>query len=988
MALEEGYRGAEAVLAATEATQAPASATTTERPEKLSEDIKAFVETLPKLEPGTAAHEWIDLALRYAKAPHENEEDFSAFGNRSARAGNPPLRFATLLDCLPPPRAWEALRKELETRNASNDNAPEIAALRLVADWINGDEAAQDRDLKNLTALFEGGRFADNGKGMFPRLMQDLLQNSDDGEAILRNLSSQLDQAKEQGLGIRLDLPDLVSIVGEKKAAEFIRRALANNVEVAVEHGIETQTLARKIALEMVGSIKVPPWSLIKSVDAGPLYEALAKKFPEGPGDDSRRQNARNYYLVGLIAERRTKEAAEIVRNGNAAYSFSLTEDALEFLQRRGHARDLAEFFDSLLKKNPDLPFWEYYRSAAVQSGGTEQMVMLAETAANRKNLSTPQRMQIQTSLRSAYLAADKLDEGLRILRREIKDNASEPGTAPSELYDRRAFSQEDPELAMMRLGVVLHRDDLIAEGERAIREALARNVDPKNSEQRVSMMNRLADFLMELQRGPEAEAVLADALAVGKARRAGPNSSGSFPSMEQETLMKLALVYHRARRSQDVLALLQTAGQWGAKDLAEIFTATVSERNEEYLGLIAARALAHAGQKSEAEKTLSALLDQIDGYDPAYELLIELKGEDAFARLDELQARDKFEERPLIWKAKLLLDLKKLPEAEAAARAAIAIDPSDGEQGPGRRMRVYSVLADIREARGDAKEAEGLRGVVTAIRKSEEADRFYEAGLLTRAVKMYAESLTHFANAYCIQSRLALRLVETGDDAAAEEHYRRAYELMPDSFGRVESHCFGCEKAFAGERAQSLAEKVFSNLIAKNPSKPQVHYLLGYLRKEENRPREALPEFRKAVELDPEYLNAWKSLAELGTQVRLLAPERQAIQFKMLQLDPLGRRTTFDINAVSDFRSAWNALEDAVKLQSEKPKVLFPLTASSAELEKAERRKPDERHPIFPPRFAQDEKKKRIPARALAEHPFLQDIASLFDYALRAAPR
>ena len=33
----------------------------------------------------------------------------------------------------------------------------------------------------------------------------------------------------------------------------------------------------------------------------------------------------------------------------------------------------------------------------------------------------------------------------------------------------------------------------------------------------------------------------------------------------------------------------------------------------------------------------------------------------------------------------------------------------------------------------------------------------------------------------------------------------------MPDSFGRVESHCFGCESVFQGADAQALAERVFT---------------------------------------------------------------------------------------------------------------------------------------------------------------------------------
>src|ERR1043166_8285024 len=113
----------------------------------------------------------------------------------------------------------------------------------------------------------------------------------------------------------------------------------------------------------------------------------------------------------------------------------------------------------------------------------------------------------------------------------------------------------------------------------------------------------------------------------------------------------------------------------------------------------------------------------------------------------------------------------------------------------------------------------------------------------------MYEHSLNRFADAYCIHARLAVQLSDLGRYQEAEEHYRRAYELMPDSFGRVESHCFGCEGAFEGRKAQSIAEKVFSELAAKRPDKPQIHYLLGYLRKIERRYAEALPEFRKAVQ-------------------------------------------------------------------------------------------------------------------------------------------
>ena len=64
-------------------------------------------------------------------------------------------------------------------------------------------------------------------------------------------------------------------------------------------------------------------------------------------------------------------------------------------------------------------------------------------------------------------------------------------------------------------------------------------------------------------------------------------------------------------------------------------------------------------------------------------------------------------------------------------------------------------MLAEIRAARGDQEQAEFFRNVVQAIRRSEQADRIYAAGLLSEGIEKYQEALTFFADAYCIQSRL-----------------------------------------------------------------------------------------------------------------------------------------------------------------------------------------------------------------------------------------
>ena len=247
-----------------------------------------------------------------------------------------------------------------------------------------------------------------------------------------------------------------------------------------------------------------------------------------------------------------------------------------------------------------------------------------------------------------------------------------------------------------------------------------------------------------------------------------------------QTLLAALAGLYSHAERHADVLALFDQAPYWGAKDILQLnrgnyfsggYSRGMRGHGSETVSLysILGKALLATGRKAEAQKVVDAMLESEPGLDRGYELLLASGGVNVLERLDQLFAQDQFEERPLIWKAEMLRRQNKLEEAEQVARRAISIDPSDGEQGRGDRMRVYSVLADIREGRGDKKEAEFFRGVVKAIRLSENADQYYAAGLLKRAIQMYEDSLKHFADAYCIQSRMAVQLAEMGLHEQAE---------------------------------------------------------------------------------------------------------------------------------------------------------------------------------------------------------------------------
>ncbi len=966
---------------------------------KLRSDVNAFPEASAKLAPEEAANQWLALMDRFAKLTREELQETSAAG-----VGNEErMSFQTLIAALPAPAAWDALVKQTEAMPASEDAVGFRATLlKLTTHWLTHDSAAAEKDHAALDALLAKtkGSARDYAHQQSLSLSAALLHGSDDGEAFLKWLNAMLDESAKKKSSrfsgnnvVQLEVPDLVSLVGAKKTEDFLRRALATKgVEIEAKEGDATRKLAQKLALEMVRDLKLPQWSLAESLDATELFEAMTKKFPDKEKEDpdasdfyssNSRDKAQTYYLFGLLAKHRKDDASALAFKLGGKLTSSLTSDAIRSLEKAGLTRELADFFHGLLGQKPELPLWSEYIELAAKVGATTKMVALAEAAAAKKDLPENLRAEIQQHLIKAYLAANQVDKGVELLRRKI-------ASAPTETADEENmnFHTNAPSSGLAWLGVVLRRPELIEEGIQALRASLKTNAGKENQYVHGLTLSSLAQLLIELNRGPEAETLLAETLIPAKTSR----TDYPFVSTpEVSSMIELMALYHRAKRPADVITLLDHATQWGVKDLADIYTKSVSShRNTDYAGYFAAYALAASDRKPEARKIVAALLDHDGSYDPAFELMLQLEPETGMARLDALFARDKFEERPLIWKAKLLFDQGKLEEAESVARQAISIDPSDGEQGHGRRMRVYAVLADIREARGDTKEAAFFRGVVTSIRHSEEADRFYEAGLLSRAVKMYEESLTHFADAYCIQSRLALRMAEMGFTVGAEEHYRRAYELMPDSFGRVESHCFGCEQAFAGERAQSIAEKVFTELAAKRPEKPQVHYLLGYLRHEQGRHLEALPEFREAVKLDPDYLNAWKMLADIGKSAHLPAVERQAIQLGILKLDPLGRHSSFEAEDVSDWRVAWVALDAASKTKIPEPEELYPLKASAEVLEKLKKEKGAQaagRNRFFSTHTRRKSDGETSPGKMLSEQSVLSEIGNGFDRASMIFP-
>lgn len=1001
------YLGAQVVLRQALATNA--AGTTQPKPlsplSQLREDLKAYQTNAIALPPAGAAAQWLKLLDRFVQLP-DNRANYYERHN----AEDEPMSAEKLIAALPAPSAWPELARQVEQQPAGEGiGALRQIGLRMLVHTLLGDPLHRREDITALQGFAAKAKSSQANflNSVFQQLNRSLLKTLDNPEAIINSLERELaaHQSEEGFGGDTMDIPDLVSLVGREKAEVFLRKALVKcNGELQVEAGTATQKLAQDLALELIQDLRKPQWSLVNSLAAVDLYEALDKKFsaaaPPGSGQASpelpalpvpapgfnnyQKQNARMYYFLGLIARGRIANAVVVAKQFERDDQMGFPVDILRQMERAGFTAQLNDFLHEQLQQNPSLPFWDEYVAVAAHAGQTEAMVKLVRATAQRSDLSRGQRLRLRQTLCKALLADDKVDAGVNELRSLIQDTNA-PASARRNFFVQ---TRADLALKMARIGHLLNHTNWLEEGL-AVAGAEVQRKDDGNEYWGHQTLFALTTFLREIGRGSEAEQVLAAALAADAKKSRAINVNGPRPSQSSPVILSgLARLYHEAGRPEDVLKLFDTAPFWNAKDLAELplkLTEIETSSSDYYdkhvtapIGFYVAAALVKTGRPVAARKLLDSLFDQSPGCDRLYELLLSIDDEHAPAALDAIFARDQFEERPLIWKAHWLRMHQQLEAAEQMARKAISIDPTDGEEGPGDRLRAYAELAEIRAARGDQKEAATLRGAVQAVHQAELADQFHSADLLKRAIDLYADSLNKFADAYCIHARLAVQLSDLGKHEEAVEHYRRAYELMPDSFGRVESHCFGCERAFDGQRAQGIAEKVFSQLAQKTPDKPQVHYLLGYLREEQARYAEALESYRLAVKLDPDYLNAWVKIESVGEHIYLPPAERDAIVFNMLRLDPMHHRQMPSFELVSDLGTLWKQIAKQEKTRPPKPANLYPLTASAAELDKASQPPGGRRYEGFGYNRFQDTSADITPGQAISQNGFVRAAISL----------
>ncbi|MBX3114483.1 MAG: tetratricopeptide repeat protein [Fimbriimonadaceae bacterium] len=796
---------------------------------KFQKKLNNFGDSMNSMPPRTAAAQWIGLL------------------DESLILQAPTY---SLIQLIPSPDSWEYIRPAIKARMEKKTSIKGVG-LNVFGTFLGNDLNAQaeviDKSITTLSASKDS-----LAATAVDSLKQLKLLTLSSGHA-QNTKRAVLDAAKNPNAKVNLTAELFTSLGSEKESflTELFRTSKAPIVYSNYGTLGSIEEMLNKIVVQTAADHKAPHWGAIHNFGNKDAYEAIAKKFnPYKPWPSTAKKSsdstngglvARAYYLYALAKSGAVERAVQGAGDGNILRSVSQFHELLA-------DKNVNEFLRKILIANPTADLWDEYSASSMLIGKFDQVLVATDEVLKRKNLSDDAKIKVLTSRESALLFFDRVSEAVTLMKaRHVIESKKNSG------YNGYYSAVKRLE----RIALLLEDKALIAEVQRMLASS-------QNEEDQPEKPGSLVEREMAV------------------AETSGAELSYSGDSIGAE----LISIYSEAGRPADVVKVAEAA-LWESDDIGQLneMMRYMGEEHQQ-LTINLAKALNEVGRKEEAHQIALKMIKDKPGEDAGYEFLLSLDSPQVIADLDQMYSADPYEERPLIWKAKLLFDQGKLDEAETVVKQAIAVDPSDGEQHNGRRMYVYTVYADILAKKGDADQAELYRSAVRAIRIAEKADQLLEAGLVKRAIKMYDDALSVFSDAYCIQSRLAIYLAQSGRMDEAVVHYRRAYELMADSFGYVETHCFGCELAFEGETQQQIAEEVFNRIVRERPNKPQIHYLLGYLRETQGRLDEAVTHYKRAVELDSKYLNAWRRLSNIGEGI-LSPAEIKEISAQLAKIDP-----------------------------------------------------------------------------------------------------
>ena len=823
--------------------------------------------------------------------------------------------FTHLLLRLPPPSSWPAVREGLEKRAAafaSTNIPPVLTSLQFVFDTLDHDTTSASNRLATLSRAAQRNPAAKRAFRQLERALKSKRPPSRNLIAFI--IATRYPSAANPTYMDWISFPEEFQLLSDEKLWEYAAPALTNkNFEISYcPEGIQHRLV--KLALDHLDVIEQPALGLFEPTDDGHrLFNALVDKFnilqkvsdayaavtngvtdialdeddeefdevlPEEleeldleQGPDMAQAAQRMAAKKALALLLRNTPFAQVICSfldkGDLASAKSLYAKLPpqifqdDFYPFPANAATM-DFIETELLTNKTSRFLAAYTEAAITARQTDQALAkideLEKSAPAKLDSILAARFTICNAMDLSQAMADNLP---CLLRQIVEFGANK---------SRKSSSRDIIAAAELAVGFFGAETNLQAVAQ--IADALIGNKSLPNNDQLVCKCAKILDS------GKQSDKALELIFALRE------KDNPSFRSLSDLRISTLLNIYFSNGRHQDVVDIIENYPETYYKTPVDLLD------GNKKISVLYARSLEKVGRKEEAARLASfqLTLNPVCGEDWPYEILVNIWPADKFnALMDRLYAIDKFEERPLIWKAECLRRAGRLEEAESIARKAVETDPTDGETDAGDRVRSYAVLAQILAERGNTKEAEFFGNVVKAVRIAEEGDALANDELLTRSMAKYAEAEKYFSAAYCVQWRIAERMRALGLNDLADAHYEESFRQMPAQFGAVASLCLGCNGIFDNPQSVSAAEKILTRIAASDAPHPTACYLLGELRTEQNRYEEACEAYTRACTLKPDYLDALNALLQLQALLNKPRPTLEATQNRILALDPLG---------------------------------------------------------------------------------------------------
>jgi tetratricopeptide (TPR) repeat protein len=927
--------------------------------QQLLSDITTFRLENKALSPEQAAKQWLDLVKRYINLPQKRENTFLRMRQFTYQSVDQ-LSFMTLLKSLPGPASWKLIASQIKDTPELNGEPSFVrCGIQGIIHYITGDYNEFEAELKEMEMLSENLQAFQKGevKEYIAVLRNAAYAASLKGgaETLKENFNKTVDAHMHSSNQYNvINIPDLYALLPEAEATSLVGKAVKiPNVVLSVPSGGKTLEFVKVEVMKQLESMDLAQWHLITSPDDIELFEAFRKKFPQNStkvqkllGDifkgrskwhydsgledpDQAKRKASAFYIAGLLRQDRVEDAVKFTLELDKKERPPKEFRQLKSIHQGKYARNIFTYCRKVLEKDTGINLWTPFLKASIALDETDTLVAIIDSHLKNTKKWNKQHFELLSRRIKANLAVNKVDEGLKDIRTILTVDISK---TPSLVLSDHVKSREKAALLLIQLGRALDKTELVTEGMNELLETiegLSGKVNNDTGYEYAALLQKSVEELIRAKRFSLAEKIVTREIKRKVQLMSGKEVEAifSFRSSLETEITLLLKTYMSAGRPKDVIYVLDNFPWWLKEDLAEI-----TSRDTHFA---AAESLYQLNQIEEAEAIIKNLIRKHPEKDSYYQLLMKISGSDAIPWLQALYERDKFEERPLIWIAFLLKEEGKYAEAEKVIRQALKVDPTDGEQKAGDRVYAYTVLAEILKELGNKKESDFFFNVVKAVRIAEKGDEFQKIGLLERSLEKYGEAQVLFADAYCVQWRMAERLYELGKVEEAKKHYSIAFERMPEQFGQVASFCFGCEGVFNKENSRSIAEEVLLRLEKTTPDRPQVYFLLGQLRQSQNNLTDAYSYYHKAVEIDPEYLDAWEKLIRLQEVLYHTRSQKDEIVLTLLELDPSMNHYHADFSDFSDIAGLWKGLEAVEKFHTPEPKKLFSLDASKKLIEK-----------------------------------------------------